>query len=108
MSTPITPNQILTDVESVASFVGGFFPGAAPAIQIAEQIVPLVAPGVLAAYQAIFGAKPSNVTDASWLALLQTPSMLKSTDDYIADAMAQIMPATVTAAQTSPTSSSKS
>lgn len=108
MSTSITPTQVLNTVEEVAGLAAQFFPGAGPAVSVAEGIIPLVAPGVLALYTAIFGAKPNNVTDQSWLALLQTPSMLKSADDYIADAMAQIMPATAAAAKATPMSSSKS
>jgi hypothetical protein len=84
MSTPlsVTPAQVLSTVEQVGTFVAGFFPGAAPAVTIAEEILPAVAPTILALYNAIYGGTPANVSDAAWLAILQMPAMQKTAAQY--------------------------
>jgi hypothetical protein len=86
----LTPTQILADVESVGSFVAGFFPGAAPAVTITESVIPLIAPGLLSVYQAVFGAKPATISDAQWLVMLQDPAQTQTALQYIQNAQATL------------------
>jgi hypothetical protein len=90
MNTPTSP-QVISTVEAAGSFLTQFFPAAAPGVVIADNLVPLIAPGALAIYQALFAAAPAGVTDESWLALLQGASLSKTLDAYIKEAQAALV-----------------
>lgn len=66
------------------------FPGAGSAIQLSR----VVASGVISLYNQIMAAKPENLTDEQWLAILKDPvHNPKLIDDLLTEARKNVSPA---------------